>query len=378
MPPRLLYLVTEDWYFWSHRLPMARAAQAAGFDVAVAGRVSQHRERIEAAGFRVHALDWRRRGNGPLATLRAIAEIVRLYRRERPDIVHHVAIKPTVLGGLAAWLAGVPAVVNALTGLGFIFIAGGRGALIKVPVRALIRFVLGRRGSHLIVQNSDDHRLLIEGGFVDPAKVTVIRGSGIDTEHYTPLPEPDGPMTVAYVGRMLEDKGVPTLVEAVRRLWARGVAIRLLLVGTPDPENPTTVPEETLRAWATLPGLEWRGAVTDVRPVWAEAHVAVLPSRREGLPKSLLEAAACARALVATDVPGCREIARVGENAMLVPPDDPDALAHALETLAHDAGLRRRLAAASRDLVLSDLATGPVGARTVALYQRLLAASLNR
>lgn len=368
--PRLLYLVTEDWYFWSHRLPMARAARDAGFEVAVAGRVERHRERIEGEGFRVHALGWKRSDNGPPATLRAVLEIAALYRRERPDIVHHVAMKPVVLGGLAAWLAGVPHVVSALTGLGFVFI---RDDFKGLPVRALIRFVLGRRGGRLIVQNGDDRALLVGRGFVAPGRVTLIRGSGIDTDHYAPSPEPtNGPVTAAYVGRMLEDKGVPVLVEAHRRLRARGVDLRLLLVGIPDPENPTTVPEPTLRAWGAEPGLEWRGGVADVRPIWAEAQIAVLPSRREGLPKSLLEAAACGRALVATDVPGCREVARSGLNALLVPPDDPEALADALERLARDPALRARFAAASRDLVLSDMATAPVGAATVALYREML------
>ncbi len=368
--PKLLYLVTEDWAFCNHRLPMARAARAAGFEVVVAARVDKHRELIEAEGFRVHALNWRRRGNGPLATLSAVLDIAALYRSEKPDVIHHVAMKPVIVGGLAAWLAGQRAVVNALTGLGFVFIGEG---FFKLPVRALIRFVLKRPGSRLLLQNHDDVRLLISGGFVDPERLTVIRGSGIDIEHYAPLPEPEtGPVTVAYVGRMLEDKGIPTLVEAHRRVRERGVDLRLVLVGTPDPENPTSVTEATLLDWCRRPGLEWRGAVSDVRKVWRDAHFAVLPSRREGLPKSLLEAAACARALVATDVPGCREIARAGENALLVPPDDATALAAALESLATDSALRARFAAVSRALVVSDLASGPVGARTVELYQSCL------
>ena len=368
--PKLLYLVTEDWAFCSHRLPMARAARAAGFEVVVATRVGAHRERIEAEGFRVHALDWRRRGNGPLATLRAVFDIAALYRRERPDLIHHVAMKPVIVGGLAAWLTGRRAVINALTGLGYVFIGDSP---VKLPIRALIRLVLKRPGSRLLLQNHDDARFLVGRGFADPARLTVIRGSGIDIDHYAPLPEPaTGPVTVAYVGRMLEDKGIPTLVEAHRRVRERGIDLRLILAGTPDPENPTTVTEATLREWAAGPGLEWRGAVADVRTVWRDAHFAVLPSRREGLPKSLLEAAACGRALVATDVPGCREIARAGENALLVPADDAEALAGALATLATDAGLRARFGAASRALVVSDLAAGPVGARTVELYRKCL------
>ncbi|MEI8395424.1 MAG: glycosyltransferase family 4 protein [Rhodospirillaceae bacterium] len=364
---RLLYLVTEDWYFRSHRLPMARAARAAGFEVVVVCRVGQQRAAIEAEGFRVIPLDWQRRGNGLLATVGAIRAIFGIYRREQPDLVHHVAIKPVVLGGIAAWLAGVPAVINALTGLGFVFIGGG---VLRLPVRALMRFVLHRPVSRLIVQNLDDRDLLVGRGFVPAERVTVIRGSGIDTEYYQPLSEPAGAVTVAYVGRMLEDKGVPVLIEAYRLLRARNIPVRLLLVGTPDPENPTSVLESTLRARvAALPGLEWRGAVEDVRTVWAEAHIAVLPSRREGLPKSLMEAAACGRPLVATDVPGCREIARAGENALTVPPDDPAALAAALEKLICDSSLRTRFGAASRRLVLSDLAVGPVGICTVGLYR---------
>ncbi len=369
--PKLLYLVTEDWAFWSHRLPMARAARAAGFEVVVATRVEHHRARIEAEGFRVHALDWRRRSNGALATLGAVLDITAIYRQEKPDIIHHVAMKSVIVGGLAAWLAGRSGVINALTGLGFVFIGE---SLLKLPVRALIRFVLRRPGSRLLLQNHDDAQFLVSHGFALATRLTVIRGSGIDIEHYAPLPEPaTGPVTVAYVGRMLEDKGVPTLVEAHRLVRERGIDLRLVLVGTPDPENPTTVTEASLRDWTSRPGVEWRGAVADVRTVWRDAHFAVLPSRREGLPKSLLEAAACARALIATDVPGCREIARNGENAWLVPPDNPQALAVALESLATNAPLRAKYAALSRALVVSDLAALPVGEKTVALYHSVLA-----
>jgi glycosyltransferase involved in cell wall biosynthesis len=370
--PKLLYLVTEDWYFCSHRLPMARAARAAGFEVVVATRVGTHGPAIEAEGFTLRPLSWRRGGNGLGAVLGAVWEIAALYRRERPDLVHHVAVKPVVLGGLAAWLAGGSRVVNALTGLGFVFI--GRSPLLW-PVRRLMGWVLRRPGSRLVLQNQDDRAFLVGAGFADPARVTVIRGSGIDLEHFTPLPEPpapDGSVTVAFVGRMLTDKGVPVLVEALRRVRARGLELRLLLAGDTDPENPTAIPRATLEAWSREPGIRWLGPVADVRTVWRAAAIAVLPSRREGLPKSLMEAAACGRALVATDVPGCREIARADENALLVPPDDPAALAEALTALTTDPARRARFAAASRRLVESDLAAEAVGAQTLALYRQLL------
>ncbi|WP_051340391.1 glycosyltransferase family 4 protein [Azospirillum halopraeferens] len=375
--PKLLYLVTEDWYFWSHRLPMARAARDAGFDVAVATRVDAHGPRIEGEGFRLLPLPWRRRSVNPAGALADVAAIARLYRRERPDIVHHVSLKPVVLGGLAAAAAGVPAVVNALTGLGSAF---GRGSvkarLAGAAARPLLGAVLRRRNSVTVLQNGDDRDHLVATGLAVAERCRVIRGSGIDTVRYAVLPEPpEPPVTVGFVGRLLADKGVRPLVEAQQHLRAEGLDVALILAGTPDPENPTAIRPDEVERWRALPGVELAGHVEDVRTVWARSHIAALPSRREGLPKSLLEAAACGRAIVATDVPGCREVAHAGENALLVPPDDAAALAGAIATLARDPDLRRRFAAAGRRLVESDMAAERVGARTLDLYRSLLAAA---
>lgn len=375
---KLIYLVTEDWYFWSHRLPMARAAREAGFEVAVATRVDKHGPRIEAEGFRVLPLSWQRRSINPAGALSAVAEIAALYRREAPDLVHHVAMKPVLLGGLAAGLAGVPAVVNALTGLGSAFLGTGglKSRVAGAAARPLLRTVLKRPNSLTILQNEDDRKTLVAAGLLPDERAWIIRGSGIDTAHYQVLPEPpEPPVTVGCVARLLADKGVGPLVEAQQRLRAKGLDVRLLLAGTPDPENPTSVTQAELDRWATLPGVELPGHSADVRQVWARCHIAVLASRREGLPKSLLEAAACGRAIVATDVPGCREVAHAGENALLVPPDDVAALADALEVLVRDAALRQRFGSASRRLVESDMASDRVGAKTVELYHRLLAST---
>jgi len=373
--PKLLYLVTEDWYFWSHRLPMARAAQRAGFDVAVATRVAQHGERIRAEGFALHPLRWRRGDNSAWAGLAAIAEIARLYRRERPDLVHHVALKPAVLGSIAALFAPVPAVVNAVTGMGFVAASPSlRARLLRRPLAAALARLIERRHSRVIVQNEDDRRLLLALNPRAAARIALIRGSGIDVTRFAPAPEPPAPPVVAgFAGRLLADKGVAPLIEAQQRLRERGLDLRLAIAGTPDPENPSSIDEATLARWRTLPGIEWLGQVDDIRELWRRAHIAVLPSRREGLPKSLLEAAAMGRPLVATDVPGCREVARAGVNALLVPPDDAEALAAALARLAEDAEQRRRFGQASRALVESDLAEAAVGAATVALYRALLA-----
>ncbi len=374
--PKLLYLVTEDWYFWSHRLPMARAAQRAGFDVAVATRVAEHGERIRAEGFALHPLRWRRRDIGPWASLRAVGEVYRLYSRERPLLVHHVALKPAVLGSVAALLAGVPAVVNAVTGVGFVASSPSRRArLLRRAMDFALARLLERPNSRVIVQNEDDRALLLSLRAGADERIVVIRGSGVDTTHFRATPEPPAPpVTAGYAGRMLADKGVAVLVAAQQSLRRRGGDLRLILAGTPDPENPSSIDAATLAAWQALPGVTWLGEVDDIRTLWSAAHIAVLPSRREGLPKSLLEAAAMGRPLVATDVPGCREIARDGVNALLVPPDDPSALAAALERLADDAELRRRFGAAGRALVESELAADAVGAATVACYRSLLRA----
>jgi len=375
--PKLLYLVTEDWYFWSHRLPMARAALAAGFKVGVATRVDAHGERIRAEGFALHPLRWRRGDFGLVAGLRAITEIHRLYRRERPDLVHHISVKPAVYGGLAAFAARIPAVVSSLTGMGYSLASAGLGArMARLPMSLALRLLLAWRRSVLVIQNEAHRATLLALAPKAADRVVVIRGSGVDTRHFAALPDPSArPIAIGFVGRLLADKGVRELIDAYRRLLARGVPVRLVLAGVPDPESPTSISDAEIKDWLTLSGLTWLGQVSDVRQVWAEAHIAVLPSFHEGLPKSLLEAAACARPIVATDIPGCREVAIPGRNALLVPVGDAPALADAIERLARDDDLRRRLGAVSRSVVEPDLSDLRIGAETVALYRRLAAQS---
>lgn len=374
--PKLIYLVTEDWYFLSHRLPMARAARAAGFEVVVATRVNRPEDRaaIEAEGFRVAPLDWRRGGRNPLSELKAVAAIVCLYRRERPDIVHHVAMKPVLEGSLAAWIAGVPAMVNALTGLGALFIASDAATRAMGPfVRVALRFLLARGHARLLMQNPDDLDLLVRQGIVARERAVLVPGSGVDLARFAPSPEPPGVPVAALVARMLWDKGVGELVEAARLLKGRGVGLRIRLVGPRDDHNPAAIPQATLEHWVRDGLVEWPGAVGDVAALWRDTAIAVLPSYREGLPKALLEAAAAARPMVATDVPGCREIVRHEETGLLVPPRDPAALAEALARLAGDAALRRRLGAAARRLAEQRFGDTAVASAVVALYRSLLA-----
>ena len=373
-PPALIFLVTEDWYFWAHRLPQARAAREAGFQVAVATRVDAHGDLIRAEGFTLYPLTWRRGSTNPLAGLTAVFEIARLYRRTRPDIVHHVSQKSILIGSIAARLAGVRRVVNAFTGLGFLFtVDTGKTRVIRAVIGHILRGIAAQPGVRFLVENPEDAATLTRLGIVPQAKLTLIRGSGVDLSRYDLLPEPDGPVVIGCATRMLRIKGVEDVVAAFRLLKVRGTDARLLLAGAPDAENPATISQNELDAWAAEPGVTWLGHVDDVRDVWAKAHVAVLASRGgEGIPMTLMEAAACGRPLIATDVPGCREVVINGETGILVPPDDIPALADAFARMVQDAAFRGVCSEAARKRVADGLDSGTVGQTTVAVYRALM------
>lgn len=375
---KLIFLVTEDWYFWSHRLPMARAARDLGFEVAVATRVTAHGERIRAQGFTLHPLRWRRGRIDPLAGIAAIWEIRRLYRRERPFIVHHVSLKPSLLGGIAARLAGVTRVISMVTGTGYMGSSARWSArLMATMARRVWPLILLRAGSRVIVQNNEDRDALVAIAPAAASRIVVIPGSGVDLARFRPVLEPPAPpVTIAYAGRMIAIKGIATLVEAQQRVRARGIDLRFVLAGDIDVENPIALPRATLEAWAKLPGVRWLGRVEDVTAVWAQSHIAVLGSLGgEGVPKSLIEAAAMARPIVASDVPGIRIIARDGINAVLAPSGDVAAFAEALATLAADPARRARLGAAGRRLVEEGFSDRSVEEATASVYRELLAES---
>ena len=346
----------------------------------VAARVREHAEEIRQEGFALRPIGWRRRGDGLAGGVRAIIEIARLYRRERPDIVHHVALKPVLFGGIARWLAfarsaDAPASIDSIMGLGSGFSAttiGGR--LRRPPLGLALRLMADGKRDWIVVQNPED-RAALAGIGVDTGRIALIRGSGVDVAWFTPLPDPGGDtVTVALVSRMLRDKGVLEAVAAIRRLRGHGLAVELLLAGSTDPDNANSLSVQTLRSLTTEPGIEWLGPVADVRTVWRRAAIAVLPSTYgEGVPKTLLEAAACGRPMVATDAPGCREIAIEAETALTVPVDDVNALAAAMEKLAGDAALREKFGKAARALVEAKFSAESIGRQTVALYESLKA-----
>ena len=368
---RVVYLVTEDWYFVSHRLPMARAARAAGFQVHVATRVDRHRAAIEAEGFALHPISWRRGSLDPRDLLRVVREVRQLYRDIEPDLAHHVALPATVVGSLAATGLAV-ACVNAMTGLGTMFISdSAKIRMARAGLTLTLRWLLNRSRSAVLVQNLDDRALIQRLGVADE-RIALIPGSGVDVDKLTPQGEPAGPITIAFVGRLVESKGIRTLIAAHERLSERGCDIRLLIAGLPDTANRASISPQEIEAWRRRPHVSHLGFVDDIAALWSGAHIAVLPSHREGMPLSLLEAAACGRPLIATEVPGCRDIARSGINALLVPRDDADALADAIERLARDGELRHRFGQASRELVEREFSSARIGRDVVSLYRHLL------
>jgi len=373
MKPKLLFLVTQDWYFCSHRFALAKSALAAGLDVVLATHVSDCGDLIRSAGIRLIPIKMRRGIRSPFAELFSILDLIRLYKRENPDIVHHVALKPILYGSIAARLSRVPHQIQAIAGFGFVFSSSRRKAgLLRPPVRAMLRWALAGRRSHVMVQNPNDAMMAGELG-VSKERLHLIAGSGVSTDLFAPSPEPEtGIPVVTLVARMLWDKGVGEFVAAVRLLKQRGVQLRAYLVGDPDPENPASIVVDRLEQWQAEGIVEWQGRRSDIKNVWAESHIAVLPSYREGLPKSLLEAAASGRPMVATDVPGCRSVVINGETGLLVPEKNAEELADAIETLINNKELRLKMGIQARKLVESEFSEKIVIEKVIRLYHQLL------
>ncbi|TXN26492.1 MULTISPECIES: glycosyltransferase family 4 protein [Methylobacterium] len=370
---RLVFVVTEDWFFASHFLPMARAAVAMGLSVAVVTRVRAHRAVIEATGARVVELEAERSSLNPMAAGYAAGQLAAILKGLKADIVHCIALRSILVGGTAAAMAGISGRVYALTGLGLM---GARadlaGRMGRLALRQLIRGPLASKQTRFLFENPDDATAL----GLDPADtaVTIVGGAGIDPALLAQTPQPPSPpLRVAIVARMLWSKGIDTAVEAIRLARAEGAAVELSLYGAPDASNRRAIPEETLRSWSR-DGVTWHGPTRDVTGVWAKHHVGCLPSRGgEGLPRTLLEAASCGRALLTTDVPGCRTLVRDGIEGMLVPPDDAQSLAAAMIRLAADPLLVARMGEAARRRVVEGGFTEDAVMRAVSgLYADLL------
>ena len=374
--PRLLYLVNIPRFFVTHRLPLAEAARAAGYDVhvAAAGDDEQNAEIIRTAGFPFHPLPLRQHGVNPLQELRALLACARITRRIRPQVLHALTIKPVLYAGLSAHLRKPPALIFALTGLGYLFSDASRRAIfLRGLISRPLRLALAHPDSRIIFQNPDDQCAFIKRRLVPKERTALIRGSGVDVRRFEPRPEAAGPPQVLFAGRLLWAKGVRDFVSAAQYMREEGVEARFVIAGYPEAGNPATVDAAQLAAWQEEGIVEYRGAVADMPALLAASHIVCLPSRYgEGVPSILLEAAASGRAIVTTDIPGCREIARAGENAALILPGDRPALYEALRRLITDPQLRRDYGARGREIAVAEFSQERVFGETLALYAELL------
>lgn len=372
---KVLLFANTEWYLFNFRQSLARTLRDAGHDVLLVSPDGPYGDKLRQMGFRWEPAPMIRRSLNPFRELALVQWLRHLITREKVDLVHGFTIKPAVYGSIAARLAGVPARVNAVAGMGYVFTSNAPRALALRPViRSLFRYALAGRGARLILQNPDDVAVFERARIVKPELIRLIRGSGVDCSRFTPVSgERDGDrFRVVLPARLLWDKGLAEYVEASRLLHARGTRIDFLLAGEPDPGNPAAVPEQVIQGWVRDGLVQWLGHVSDMPALFHSVHAVVLPSYREGLPKGLIEAAACALPLVTTDVPGCREVVSHEEDGLLVPVRNGAALADAIARLEADAPLCRRLGEAARRKALSHFDERTVIERTLEVYRELI------
>lgn len=369
----LMFVVNADWFFLSHRLPIALEAIRQGYQVHIATGLTDKLDELQRNGLVVHPLALDRSSAGLGNAWRTMVQLWQIFRAVRPDVVHLVTIKPVLLGGLVARLARVPAVVAAVSGLGFVFIARGAKATVRRwLVEVMYRVALGHRNVKVIFQNADDRHRLVQVAQLPATKVAMIRGSGVDLERYAHVPLSGGVPVVVLAARLLVDKGVLEFVQAARLLKQRGCHARFVLVGTVDTANPTSFTNACVSAWVRDGVVEWWGHRADMPEVLAVAQLVVLPSYREGLPKVLIEAAACGRAVVTTDVPGCRDAIHPGLTGILVPARNAEALADAMEALINDPLRCQVMGDAGRALAENSFDVRQVVAAHLQIYQELI------
>lgn len=372
---KIVMFANTEWYLYNFRRSLALALRDAGYEVLLVSPPGPYGEKLRELGFRWIPAPMARRSLNPMRELMLVNWLRRLIRDEQVDLVHGFTIKCVVYGSLAARLAGVRARVSAVDGMGYVFTSDdAKARLLRPVVRALMRLALDGEGARLILQNPDDVALFHEAKLVDASRVRLIPGAGVDCTRFKTARMRDGneALRVLLAGRLLWDKGLAEYVAAARALKAQGREIRFLLAGTSDPGNPAAVPEAEVLTWVAQGLVEWLGHVDDMPALLQSVDMVVLPSYREGLPTTLIEAAACELPLVTTDVPGCREVVTNEADGLLVPVRDADALAQAIARLQDDPMLAGRLGAAAREKALAEFDERIVIERTMAVYGELL------
>jgi glycosyltransferase involved in cell wall biosynthesis len=368
---KVLLFANTSWYLYNFRLPLANTLRDLGNEVVLLspGEEPYHRL-LQEEGFCCLTIPMQRARVNPLSEIQTIWQVIQIYRHERPDIVHHFTVKPVLYGSFAAHLIRIRRIINAVPGLGYLFSnASFKAKLLRNFATRVYRIIL--RNTQVIFQNPDDSSLFIKNKFVEPQQSTLIRGSGVDIDRFLPTEEPLEVPLIVLPARMLWDKGVEEFVDAAISLKAKGILARFALVGNPDPGNPRSIPLDTLEKWNRDGSIEWWGWCEDMLAVYQAANIVCLPSYREGTPKTLIEAAACGRAIVAADVPGCREVVQNGYNGLLVPVNDSNALAAALHRLIQNPEERREMGKHGRLLAVDEFSTRRVVAETLSVYNKV-------
>jgi glycosyltransferase involved in cell wall biosynthesis len=376
--PRIVFVDNSVDGFRRDRIQLVQAARDLGLEIHVAAPPGRLPADFRRDGFTFHAIPMTRKGTSLWKEPATVLALLRLYRNLRPSLVHHLRLKPVLYGSIAATLAGVPAVVNTLTGLGFVFTdQSEKTAPLRKWVEMGCRRAFRHRNLRVIFQNPDDRAVFIRKGILTGEQAAVIKGSGVDLSLYRPSPEPEGLPVVILASRMLWDKGVAQFVEAARILKNEGVQARFALAGDPDPDNPAAIPLEQLEVWKDSGDVEWWGLQEsqNMPAVLARSHIVCLPSYREGIPRVLIEAAASGRPIVTTDAPGCRELVRPGENGMIVPSRDIGSLVQALRFLIENPEARVAMGNNNRQVAVQEFSQELVIAQFMTVYRDLLRAA---
>lgn len=366
---KILLTANTDWYLYHFRLSLAKFLRQNQFEVVFVSPEGKYVSKILSEGFRWIPWNLGRKTIAPWRELRTIVDIAGIIREENPDLIHNHTIKPVIYASMAAKIIGKQYVINSITGRGHVFLADTiHVKLLRKLTVLLYRLAVKNPYNTLIFENQADKRFFTELKIANPERSYIIPGVGIDPDYYLPMPEPEGTPLVVFAGRLLWSKGIKDLIEAARILHPK-LKFRLALVGRPDPGNPTSIPEDVIRAWLNEGIAEWWGWQEDIREVLKACHIVTLPSLGEGLPTVLMEAAACQRPIIATDVPGCNDIVAHNINGLLVTPNDPAQLAEALRILLLDRDLRTKMGKAGREIVLNNFSTQIINAKTSELYQ---------
>jgi glycosyltransferase involved in cell wall biosynthesis len=370
----LVYVITEDWFFASHFLDRALAAVSSGYQVTVITRCREFSKQLQGSGLTFINIEFARRGLNPIKEIHTILQLRKIFRQVKPHIIHNIALKPVVLGSIAAQLANVRNVVNALVGMGYVFTSNETQARLLRPfVIRLIRHVLNKPNTCVVIENNDDLINLVEGRFAKRDAISLIKGAGVDLIKFAYMKEPALPLKVVMVSRMLRDKGVNEFVQAASLLRTEFSDVQFLLIGDIDSGNPTSISQKQLNDWNNSGCVQWIGNQTEIATLLAKSHVVCLPSYREGLPKSLIEAAAVGRPIVTTDVPGCREVVTDGINGFLVPPQNSSALAGAIRKLIVNPNLRVKMGATNRRKAELEFANEIIIVQTQEIYDSFIA-----